>query len=317
MEKQDHLMKMEGNTRSSSFHETTADYSYPFSGMFDFSQGDQKDSLGFMELLGIQDYFCPANSLFDLPQISVPPPQVLLPTTSITDVAKEYSVNPSTPNSSSISSASSEAVNEEPLTDNKAAALQQEEDDDGDQPVPKKGSKANQKRKKTTEKKPRQPRFAFMTKSEVDHLEDGYRWRKYGQKAVKNSPFPRSYFRCTSASCNVKKRVERCINDPSIVVTTYEGQHTHLSPLMSPPPPPATALSSILMPRTLFSHYQQQQGLQPFEGNQTSNSCFATPNRNFLNERRFCSPAGGSALMTDHGLLQDIVPSSMLKQVDR
>jgi hypothetical protein len=43
------------------------------------------------------------------------------------------------------------------------------------------------------EKRPRQPRFAFMTKSEVDHLEDGYRWRKYGQKAVKNSPFPR-YF---------------------------------------------------------------------------------------------------------------------------
>lgn len=131
-------MKMEGNTRSSSFHETTADYSYPFSGMFDFSQGDQKDSLGFMELLGIQDYFCPANSLFDLPQISAPP-QVLLPTTSIIDVAKEYSVNPSTPNSSSISSASSEAVNEEPLTDNKAAALQQEEDDDGNQPEPKKG----------------------------------------------------------------------------------------------------------------------------------------------------------------------------------
>lgn len=32
-----------------------------------------------------------------------------------------------------------------------------------------------------------------MTKSEVDHLEDGYRWRKYGQKAVKNSPYPRYY----------------------------------------------------------------------------------------------------------------------------
>lgn len=41
------------------------------------------------------------------------------------------------------------------------------------------------------EKRQRQPRFAFMTKSEIDHLEDGYRWRKYGQKAVKNSPFPR------------------------------------------------------------------------------------------------------------------------------
>lgn len=47
------------------------------------------------------------------------------------------------------------------------------------------------KAKKTNQKRQREPRFAFMTKSEVDHLEDGYRWRKYGQKAVKNSPFPR------------------------------------------------------------------------------------------------------------------------------
>ena len=29
---------------------------------------------------------------------------------------------------------------------------------------------------------------------EVDHLEDGYKWRKYGQKAVKNSPFPMYIF---------------------------------------------------------------------------------------------------------------------------
>jgi hypothetical protein len=32
---------------------------------------------------------------------------------------------------------------------------------------------------------------ALVTKSEVEHLEDGFRWRKYGQKAVKNSPYPR------------------------------------------------------------------------------------------------------------------------------
>nr|GMD38331.1 exopolygalacturonase-like [Ipomoea batatas] len=47
------------------------------------------------------------------------------------------------------------------------------------------------KGKKKEEKKQREPRFAFITKSEIDNLEDGYRWRKYGQKAVKNSPFPR------------------------------------------------------------------------------------------------------------------------------
>ncbi|KAK3126126.1 hypothetical protein QOZ80_7AG0552050 [Eleusine coracana subsp. coracana] len=82
---------------------------------------------------------------------------------------------------------------------------------------------------KTTkgQKRARQPRFAFMTKSEIDHLEDGYRWRKYGQKAVKNSPYPRSYYRCTNSKCTVKKRVERSCNDPSVVITTYEGQHCH------------------------------------------------------------------------------------------
>lgn len=80
---------------------------------------------------------------------------------------------------------------------------------------------------KKGQKRTRQPRFAFMTKSEIDHLEDGYRWRKYGQKAVKNSPFPRSYYRCTNSKCTVKKRVERSSQDPSIVITTYEGQHCH------------------------------------------------------------------------------------------
>ncbi|KAF5201521.1 Wrky transcription factor [Thalictrum thalictroides] len=85
---------------------------------------------------------------------------------------------------------------------------------------PSKGRKKGQKRI-------RQQRFAFMTKSDVDHLEDGYRWRKYGQKAVKNSPYPRSYYRCTNTKCTVKKRVERSCEDPAIVITTYEGQHCH------------------------------------------------------------------------------------------
>jgi hypothetical protein len=40
-------------------------------------------------------------------------------------------------------------------------------------------------------KKASRPRFAFQTRSDNDVLDDGYRWRKYGQKAVKNSAFPR------------------------------------------------------------------------------------------------------------------------------
>lgn len=45
--------------------------------------------------------------------------------------------------------------------------------------------------KKKGEKKTRKPRYAFQTPSQVDILDDGYRWRKYGQKAVKNNKFPR------------------------------------------------------------------------------------------------------------------------------
>ncbi|KAG8055529.1 hypothetical protein GUJ93_ZPchr0001g29840 [Zizania palustris] len=76
-------------------------------------------------------------------------------------------------------------------------------------------------------KKASRPRFAFQTRSVNDILDDGYRWRKYGQKAVKNSTHPRSYYRCTHHTCNVKKQVQRLAKDTSIVVTTYEGVHNH------------------------------------------------------------------------------------------
>ena len=40
----------------------------------------------------------------------------------------------------------------------------------------------------------------------------------------------RNYYRCSTEGCNVKKRVERDKDDPSYVVTTYEGTHNHVSP---------------------------------------------------------------------------------------
>lgn len=46
-------------------------------------------------------------------------------------------------------------------------------------------------KKDNKEKKLRRHRYAFHTRSQVDILDDGYRWRKYGQKAVKNNKFPR------------------------------------------------------------------------------------------------------------------------------
>ncbi|CAK8540677.1 unnamed protein product [Lathyrus sativus] len=72
-----------------------------------------------------------------------------------------------------------------------------------------------------------EPKIIVQTRSEVDLLDDGYRWRKYGQKVVKGNPHPRSYYKCTSAGCNVRKHVERASTDPKAVITTYEGKHNH------------------------------------------------------------------------------------------
>lgn len=41
----------------------------------------------------------------------------------------------------------------------------------------------------------------------------------------------RSYYKCTSAGCSVRKHVERSSADPRAVITTYEGKHTHDVPL--------------------------------------------------------------------------------------
>ncbi|VYS68948.1 unnamed protein product [Arabidopsis thaliana] len=87
------------------------------------------------------------------------------------------------------------------------------------------GEKGKEKEKEKRSRKV--PRIAFHTRSDDDVLDDGYRWRKYGQKSVKHNAHPRSYYRCTYHTCNVKKQVQRLAKDPNVVVTTYEGVHNH------------------------------------------------------------------------------------------
>ncbi|XP_040999647.1 WRKY transcription factor 55-like [Juglans microcarpa x Juglans regia] len=76
--------------------------------------------------------------------------------------------------------------------------------------------------------------------------EDGYTWRKYGQKEILGSRFPRSYYRCTHQKlyqCPAKKQVQRLDDDPSTFEVTYRGDHTcHMSSTApSIPPLPLTA----------------------------------------------------------------------------
>ncbi|XP_022715624.1 probable WRKY transcription factor 28 [Durio zibethinus] len=206
---------------------------------------------------------------------------------------------------SSISSSSSEAGCEEDSDKSKKDRQPKASEDGGE------SSKKGNKAKKKGEKKQKEPRFAFMTKSEVDHLEDGYRWRKYGQKAVKNSPYPRSYYRCTTQKCTVKKRVERSFQDPSIVITTYEGQHNHPLPTTLRGSAAALFPPSLLTPSPLagpsFQHELFMQMPHYMTNNQASGavSMFAENFSPFQQYHHHQVP--------DYGLLHDMVPSRFLK----
>ncbi|KAG8066143.1 hypothetical protein GUJ93_ZPchr0004g39862 [Zizania palustris] len=72
---------------------------------------------------------------------------------------------------------------------------------------------------------------------------DEYSWRKYGQKPIKGSPYPRGYYKCSTVrGCPARKHVERATDDPAMLVVTYEGEHRHTpGPLPAPSPPPALA----------------------------------------------------------------------------
>ncbi|CAN8248160.1 unnamed protein product [Cochlearia groenlandica] len=60
---------------------------------------------------------------------------------------------------------------------------------------------------------------------------DVWAWRKYGQKPIKGSPYPRGYYRCsTSKGCLARKQVERNRSDPAMFIVTYTAEHNHPAP---------------------------------------------------------------------------------------
>ena len=87
---------------------------------------------------------------------------------------------------------------------------------------------------------------------------DGYNWRKYGQKQVKGSEYPRSYHKCTHPNCPVKKKVERSL-DGRIAEIVYKGEHNH------PKPQPPKRLSSGSQGQTVVSEGHGRESDNPLQ----------------------------------------------------
>ncbi|KAL3634176.1 WRKY transcription factor 7 [Castilleja foliolosa] len=76
-------------------------------------------------------------------------------------------------------------------------------------------------------------RVAAISMKMADIPPDDYSWRKYGQKPIKGSPHPSimnqmGYYKCSSLrGCPARKHVERALDDPTMLIVTYEGEHNH------------------------------------------------------------------------------------------
>uniref|UniRef100_A0A7N0U791 WRKY domain-containing protein n=1 Tax=Kalanchoe fedtschenkoi TaxID=63787 RepID=A0A7N0U791_KALFE len=62
-------------------------------------------------------------------------------------------------------------------------------------------------------------------------IEDVWAWKKNGQNFTKDSPFLRSYFKCsTSEECFARKAVQQTSEVPEKFIVTYTGLHVHPPP---------------------------------------------------------------------------------------
>ncbi|KAK7285827.1 hypothetical protein RJT34_20609 [Clitoria ternatea] len=96
-------------------------------------------------------------------------------------------------------------------------------------------------------------------------FDDGYSWRKYGQKDILGAKFPRGYYRCTHRNvqgCLATKQVQRSDEDPTTIEVTYRGRHTCKQVKHSNKAFPSNKRIPLEENQFHYDHYEKNQMLQ-------------------------------------------------------
>ncbi|MED6213800.1 WRKY Transcription Factor [Stylosanthes scabra] len=159
-------------------------------------------------------------------------------------------------------------------------------------------------------------------------LDDGYSWRKYGQKDILGATYPRGYYRCTHRNvqgCMATKQVQRSDEDPNVFEITYRGSHTCTLASSSSNNINASLLASTTSPNNnnvLQSLDQQQQQQQSPMMNelllnlraglrvQTENLDFNFPNSNHVFSSQTPPPQPHQPMLADNNFPSYMSPAT-------